>query len=99
MSWGDYKAIPKTDYANPAIQPTVKKWKVALVLGDFQNRDFFITKAAGSTVFGNPSAQANGVPRAEAGRFWADFLNKPQALNNFQTMNRYWMETSFGKYG
>ena len=32
-------------------------------------------------------------------QFYADFLNKPQPLNNFQTMNRYWMEDSFGKYG
>ena len=31
--------------------------------------------------------------------FYRDFLNKPQALNHFQTMNRYWMEDSFGKYG
>ena len=32
-------------------------------------------------------------------QFYADFLNKPSALNNFQTMNRYWMEDSFGRYG
>ena len=32
-------------------------------------------------------------------QFYADFLNKPTALNNFQTMNRYWMENSFGRYG
>src|SRR6201999_887689 len=28
-----------------------------------------------------------------------DLLNKPSALNNYQTMNRYWMEDSFGRYG
>ena len=32
-------------------------------------------------------------------QFYADFLNKPSALNNNQTLNRYWMENSFGKYG
>ena len=31
--------------------------------------------------------------------FYRDFLNKPQALNHFQTMNRYWMEDTHGKYG
>ena len=31
--------------------------------------------------------------------FYRDFLNKPQPLNHFQTMNRYWMEDSQGKYG
>src|SRR5262245_2556100 len=65
MSWGDYKPIPNTDYANPAVQPTVKKWKVAIVLGDFQNRDFYVTQPAGSTVFGNPTAQAHDIPRAQ----------------------------------
>ena len=99
MSWGDYKPIPNTNYQDPAVQPTVKKWKVALVLGDFTNRDFYVTQAPGSTVFGNPQATAANIPRAEVGRFYADFLNKPQALNNYQTMNRYWMENSFGKYG
>src|SRR5262245_34005761 len=72
MSWNDYKPIPNTNYADPAVQPTVKKWKVALVLGDFQNRDFYATMAAGATVFGTPTAQANSVPRADVGRFWAD---------------------------
>ena len=99
MSWGDYKPIPNTNYQDPAVQPTVKKWKVALVLGDFPNRPFHVTQAPGSTVFGNPQATAANVPRADVGRFYADFLNTPQALNNFQTMNRYWMEDSFGKYG
>src|SRR5262249_38359920 len=99
MSWGDYKPIPNTNYQDPAVQPKVKRWKVALVLGDFQNRDFYATMAPGATLFGNPTALASGIPRAGVGRFWADFLNKPQALNNFQSMNRYWMETSFGNYG
>src|SRR6185503_5795642 len=39
------------------------------------------------------------IPRAQAAQWLADFLNKPQAINSFQTMNRYWMEDSFGKYG
>ena len=99
MSWADYKAIPNTNYKDPAVQPTVKKWKVALVLGDFTNRDFYVTQAPGSTVFGNPQATAANIPRAEVARFYADFLNKPQPLNNEQSMNRYWMENSFGKYG
>ena len=68
LTWGDYKPIPGPDYPDPAIQPTVKKWKVALVLGDFQNRDFYATQAPGATVFGTPTANANGIPRAEVGR-------------------------------
>src|SRR4051795_12484590 len=48
---------------------------------------------------GTPTAEANNVPRDQVPSFLRDFLNKPQALNHFQTMNRYWMEDSFGKYG
>ena len=42
---------------------------------------------------------AHSIPREQVPQFYADFLNKPTALNNFQTMNRYWMEDSFGRYG
>src|SRR3954470_3763533 len=99
LTWNDYKPIPGQDYSDPAIQPSVKKWKVALVLTDFPDKDFTITKPAGSTVFGPPSPEANSVARADVPAFYRDLLNKPQALNHFQTMNRYWMEDSFGKYG
>ncbi|MDA0166202.1 M6 family metalloprotease domain-containing protein [Solirubrobacter ginsenosidimutans] len=99
LTWGDYKKLPGPDYSDPAIQPTVKKWKVAIVLADFKDRDFIVTKGAGSTIWGTPTATANNIPREQVGQFYADFLNKPSATNNFQTMNRYWMEDSFGKYG
>ena len=56
-------------------------------------------KPQGGTIFGSPTAEANSVPRDQVPAFYRDFLNKPQALNHFQTMNRYWMEDSFGKYG
>ena len=99
LTWADYKKLPGPDYSDPSIQPTVKKWKVALILVDYPDRPFTITQPAGSTIFGTPTADAHSVPRAQVPQFYADFLNKPSALNNFQTMNRYWMEDSFGKYG
>ena len=59
-----------------------------------------ITQPAGSTIFGTPTATAQRHPaRRRSRRSTRDFLNKPSALNHFQTMNRYWMEDSFGKYG
>src|SRR3954468_12425603 len=99
LTWNDYHAIPGQDYSDPNIQPTVKKWKVALVVTDFSDKPFTLTQPAGSTVFGTPTAEANNIPRDQVPAFLRDFLNKPQALNHFQTMNRYWMEDSFGKYG
>ena len=99
LTWSDYHALPGTDYSNPDIQPTVKKWKVALVVTDFDDKPFYLSQPAGSSVFGTPTTEAHDIPRADVPNFLRDFLNKPQAINHFQTMNRYWMEDSFGKYG
>ncbi len=99
LTWNDYKPIPGPNYADASIQPTVKKWKVALILVDYDDRPFTITQAAGGTIFGTPTALAHSVPREQVPQFYANFLNTPSELNNFQTMNRYWMEDSFGKYG
>ena len=99
LTWNDYKPLPGPDYSDPAIQPTVKKWKVALVVTDFPGTPYSVTLPQGSTVFGTPTAEAHDVPRANVANFLKDFYNTPQALNHFQTMNRYWMEDSFGKYG
>jgi M6 family metalloprotease-like protein len=99
LTWSDYKPIPGPDYNDPSIQPSVKKWRVALILVDYPDRPFTVTQPAGSDVFGNPSVLAHSIPRDQVPQFYADFLNKPSALNNFQTMHRYWMENSFGRYG
>src|SRR5262245_34416141 len=99
LTWSDYKPIPGPDYSDPSIAPTVRKWRVALILADYPDRPFTVTLPAGGTVFGTPTAMAHSIPREQVPQFYADFLNKPQALNHFQTMNRYWMEDSFGKYG
>jgi hypothetical protein len=99
LTWSDYKPIPGRDYSDPSIQPTIKKWKVAIVFADFPDRDFIVSQPPGATIWGTPTAAAHSVPREQVPQFYADFLNKPSPLNNFQTMNRYWMEDSFGKYG
>jgi M6 family metalloprotease-like protein len=99
LTWSDYHPLPGPDYSDASIQPTVKKWKVALVLTDFADKPYTISQPAGSTAFGTPTLEAHDIPRDQVPAFYRDFLNKPQPLNHFQTMNRYWMEDSFGKYG
>src|SRR3954468_5581966 len=99
LTWNDYKPLPGPDYSDPSIQPSVKKWKVALVLTDFPDKGFYISQPAGSTIYGTPTADANNIPRDQVPAFYRDFLNTPSGLNHGQTMNRYWMEDSYGKYG
>ncbi|MCL1873797.1 MAG: immune inhibitor A, partial [Clostridiales bacterium] len=38
------------------------------------------------------------VTNAEFGQWWADYLNKPQAINNFSTIDEYYREASYGKW-
>ncbi|WP_432876157.1 M6 family metalloprotease domain-containing protein [Kribbella sp. CA-245084] len=99
MTWDDYTKPPGTNWADPAVKGSQRTFKGALVLLDYPNQDFVITKPKGSTVFGNPSAAANGVPRDQVASFYHDFLNKPEPLNHGHTLHEYWMEDSGGRYG
>src|ERR1700710_2530627 len=65
LTWSDYKPVPGPNYSDPSIQPTVKKWRVALILVDYDDRPFTITQPAGGTVFGTPTAAAHSIPRAQ----------------------------------
>ena len=64
FTWNDYHPLPGKDYSDPAIVPTVKKWKVALVLTDFPDKTFFVSQPAGSTIYGTPTIEAHDIPRA-----------------------------------
>ncbi|RIJ78963.1 peptidase M6, partial [Nakamurella silvestris] len=99
LTIADFKPIPNTDWANPALQPTVKKWKAAIVLVDYPDVPFQVTQAQGSTVWGNPGPAGHDIPRAQVPQFYKDFLNTPNAANNFHTINEYWMEDTAGRYG
>ena len=99
QDWSDYHPIPGSPYADNSIEPTNTRWDVALVLADFPGTPFAVTQDEGSTVFGNPGPLAHNLPRTSVGAFYRDWLNTPSAQNQFQGMNRYWMEDSYGRYG
>jgi hypothetical protein len=63
MTWEDYKPVPGTDWANPALAPTIEKWRVAVVIADFPDQPLNITQPAHSTLFGNPQPTAAGRAR------------------------------------
>ncbi len=99
MTWDDYKPTPGVNWADPARKPSKRTFKGAVVLLDYPDEAFDITKPAKSTVFGNPGALAHDIPRDKVATFFQDFLNKPEKLNHGQTINGYWMEDSGGRYG
>ncbi|KJY42035.1 peptidase M6 [Streptomyces sp. NRRL B-1568] len=99
MTWAEYRAVPGTDWADPDVKPTRRTFKGALVLLDYPDEDFSVTKAPGTARFGNPQAGASGIPRERVPAFYRDFLNKPGPLNHGHTINEYWMEDSGGRLG
>ncbi|MFQ6195967.1 M6 family metalloprotease domain-containing protein [Streptomyces sp. NPDC000405] len=99
MTWAEYRAVPGTHWADPGVKPTRRTFKGALVLLDYPDEEFAVTRPAGSDVFGNPQPTAAGIPREQVPRFYQDFLNKPGTLNHGHTINEYWMEDSGGRLG
>lgn len=103
MSWDDYRPIPGVNWNDPERQP-LKKLRAALILGDFADRDFVVTLPEGGDYVGinglhNPVG-VGSIPREEVARFYAEFLiTTPSMLNNFHTVNEYWLEDSYGLIG
>ncbi|MGN1401036.1 MAG: M6 family metalloprotease domain-containing protein [Bacillus sp. (in: firmicutes)] len=96
MTWQDYKPVPGIDWRDADVEPE-RVIKGALVIVDFPDREFILSQDEGSELAGNPIAVGN-VPRDEIGQFWLDFLNTPQKLNNYRTIDEYWRENSYGKW-
>jgi M6 family metalloprotease-like protein len=96
MTWNDYRPVPGIDWRNTDVQPE-RVIKGALIIVDFPDREFILSQPEGSEIAGNPINTGN-IPRDQMGQFWLDFLNKPQALNNYRTIDEYWRENSYGKW-
>jgi M6 family metalloprotease-like protein len=99
MTWDDYKAVPSKQYNDPSVKGSVDTFTAAVVLVDFADEDFSITRPAHSDVFGNPQTLAHDVPRNQVAKFYEDFLNTPNEINQGHTLHEYWMEDSNGRYG
>ncbi len=96
MTWDDYRPIPGKNWADPALEPE-REFRIALVAVDFPDQPFVMTKPKHSDLFGNP--QIDPVDRDEIPQFFSDFFLKPSEVNNYQTINGYWMEQSRGRFG
>lgn len=99
MTWADYTRPPGTNWADPTAKGSRRTFRGALVLLDYPDQPFVVTRPRGSTVFRNPSAEAHDIPRERVARFYRDFLNTPNELNRGHTIHEYWMEDSGGRYG
>ncbi|MFB7305401.1 M6 family metalloprotease domain-containing protein [Heyndrickxia sporothermodurans] len=96
MTWDDYRPVPGVDWKTADVKPE-RVIKGALIIVDFPDREFMLSQPEGSEIAGNPVGTGN-IPRDQLGKFWVDFLSKPQPLNNYSTVNDYWRENSYGKW-
>jgi M6 family metalloprotease-like protein len=98
MTWADYTPIPGFDWAtDTGVQPP-KKIRAALILGDYEDQPFIMTRPNGSDLVGNPHSHG-GVAQEDVAQWWGEFLNEPNDVNRGHTMNEYWLEDSYGLVG
>jgi M6 family metalloprotease-like protein len=84
MTWDDWRPVPGFDWTSEEHQPA-RKIRAALILSDFTDQPFVVTE--------------QGLTD-DPGAFYRDFLvNEPSELNNFHTINEYWLEDSYGLVG
>ncbi|MEH7125995.1 hypothetical protein V7127_22550 [Bacillus sp. JJ1773] len=97
LTWNDYNPIPGIDWKAPDIKAE-RELRGALILVDFPDLGFILSDPEGSDPAGNPRG-IGSIPREDVPEFFKDFLTKPSALNNYQTMDSFWKENSYGKWG
>ncbi|QFT87780.1 Immune inhibitor A peptidase M6 [Bacillus sp. THAF10] len=97
MTWEDYRGIPNVNWNEMDDVKPERELKGALILVDFPDREFILTQPEGTDFAGNPVG-VDAIKREDLPEWWVNFLNKPQELNNFRTINEYWRENSFGKW-
>lgn len=101
MTWADFVPPPGTSWSNSSVRGYERNFNIALVLLDYPDEDFIITKSPGTTLFGNPQSVSTelGVTRENVSTYYRDLLNTPSELNQGHTLHEYWMGDSFGRYG
>src|SRR5688500_5712282 len=72
MKWSDYVAVPGTAWAATDLEPEIRRFRVALVLGDFTDQPFLVTQEQQSHPFGTPIAVSD-LPEAQVAQFYEDF--------------------------
>lgn len=97
MTWDDYRPIPGIDWNNSDLIDPELEIKGAIILVDFPDQKFILSQPEGSDPAGNPVGVGE-IPRDDLPQWWEDYLNTPQEINNYSTIDGYWKENSFGKW-
>jgi M6 family metalloprotease-like protein len=83
MTWDDYRPVPGHDWNRPQTQPP-RKIRAAFILADFEDQPFVVEELG---LTDDPT------------EFYQEFHFEPNELNNYHTINEYWLENSYGLVG
>ncbi|MCL1975719.1 MAG: immune inhibitor A, partial [Firmicutes bacterium] len=62
------------------------------------NKDYLTYDFTESELKSITDAEMAAVTDGEFSQWWADYLNKPQTINNYATIDEYWRENTYGKW-
>ena len=101
LTWDDYTNVPdrKAQYYDPATDGTDSQYRTAIVLVDFEDQPFLISRPPGSHPFGNPQPGWTPVAPGEVRQWMHEYYATPNEFNGGMTLNSYWLEDTHGRIG
>ena len=101
LTWADYRAVPdrKPEYYDPATIGTESHYRTAIVLVDFADQPFLISRPPGSHPFGNPQPGWTPVAPEEVNHWMHEYYSEPNEFNGGMTLSSYWLEDTHGRIG
>ena len=101
LTWADYKPVPdrKPAYYDPATEGTDSHYRTAIVLVDFPDQPFLISRPPGSHPFGNPQPGWTPVAPADVRQWMHEYYSEPNEFNGGMTLSSYWLEDTHGRIG
>lgn len=96
MEWNDYRPVPGVPYYDKDYEPTLKSFRAALILGDFQDQKFRVEETT------RDATGQKGLGVNDPAKYWVNYLFKnenPNAPQRGHTVGEYWLENSYGLIG
>jgi M6 family metalloprotease-like protein len=101
LTWADYVPVPdrRAEFYDDSTEGSQSQYKTAIILLDFEDQPFLISRPPESHPFGNPQPGWAPVPPEGVNQWMHDYYAVPNEYNGGQTLHSYWMETTHGRVG
>ncbi len=101
LTWDDYMPVPdaRPGFYDGSATGSQSQYRTAIVLMDFPDQPFLISRPAESHPFGNPQPGWQPVAPADVRQWMHEYYAVPNEFNGGKTLNSYWMEDTHGRIG